>query len=44
MIGLFQSPQPPLPLTWLMLLGCFVGLGFFAYRRSKKNAAAVTTA
>jgi hypothetical protein len=31
----------PLPSTWLMLLSGFVGLGFFAYRGTKKNAAAL---
>jgi cbb3-type cytochrome oxidase subunit 3 len=31
----------PLPSTWLMLLSGFVGLGFFAYRGTKKNAAAI---
>jgi hypothetical protein len=30
----------PLPSTWLMLLSGFVGLGFFAYRGTKKNAVA----
>jgi hypothetical protein len=29
----------PLPSTWLMLLSGFVGLGFFAYRGTKKRAA-----
>ena len=31
----------PLPSTWLMLLSGFVGLGFFAYRGTKKNTAAL---
>src|ERR1022692_1480948 len=31
----------PLPSTWLMLLSGFVGLGFLAYRGSKKNAVAI---
>jgi hypothetical protein len=31
----------PLPSTWLMLLSGFVGLGFFAYRGTKRNAAAI---
>ena len=31
----------PLPSTWLMLLSSFIGLGFFAYRGTKKNAAAL---
>ena len=34
----------PLPSTWLMLLGGFVGLGFFAYRATKKSSAALATA
>ncbi len=31
----------PLPSTWMMLIAGFVGLGFFAYRGSKKNVAAL---
>jgi hypothetical protein len=31
----------PLPSTWLMLLSGFVGLGFFAYRGTKKGSAAI---
>ncbi len=31
----------PLPATWTMLIAGFVGLGFFAYRGSKKNSAAI---
>jgi hypothetical protein len=31
----------PLPSTWTMLIAGFLGLGFFAYRGSKKNAAAL---
>jgi hypothetical protein len=34
----------PLPSTWLMLLSGFVGLGFFAYRGTKKRAAAIAAA
>jgi hypothetical protein len=34
----------PLPSTWLMLLSGFVGLGFFAYRGTKKSAAAIAVA
>jgi hypothetical protein len=30
----------PLPSTWTMLIAGFLGLGFFAYRGSKKNGAA----
>jgi hypothetical protein len=31
----------PLPSTWTMLIAGFVGLGFFAYRGSKKNTGAL---
>lgn len=31
----------PLPSTWIMLLSGFVGLGFFAYRGTKKNSLAL---
>ena len=31
----------PLPSTWLMLLSGFVGLGFFAYRGTKRKTAAI---
>ena len=34
----------PLPSTWTMLIAGFVGLGFFAYRGSKKSAAALSAA
>jgi hypothetical protein len=34
----------PLPSTWIMLLSGFVGLGYFAYRGTKKNAAAIAAA
>ena len=34
----------PLPSTWLMLLSGFVGLGFFAYRGTKKKASALAVA
>jgi hypothetical protein len=36
-----STANTPLPSTWLMLLSGFVGLGFFAYRGTKKNAAAL---
>ena len=29
----------PLPSTWTMLIAGFIGLGFFAYRGSKKSSA-----
>jgi hypothetical protein len=38
------SATTPLPSTWLMLLSGFVGLGFFAYRGTKKNSAALAAA
>lgn len=31
----------PLPSTWTMLIAGFVGLGYFAYRGSKRNVAAI---
>jgi hypothetical protein len=34
----------PLPSTWTMLIAGFLGLGFFAYRGSKKNATAIAAA
>ncbi len=34
----------PLPSAWTMLIAGFVGLGFFAYRGSKKNTAAIASA
>jgi hypothetical protein len=34
----------PLPSTWTMLIAGFVGLGFFAYRGSKKGSAAIAVA
>ncbi len=34
----------PLPSTWTMLIAGFVGLGFFAYRGTKKNGTAVAAA
>lgn len=44
MTGTAEIAQTPLPSTWLMLLSGFVGLGFFAYRATKKNSAAFATA
>ncbi len=40
----FNVSATPLPSTWTMLIAGFVGLGFFAYRGSKKNAAALAAA
>jgi hypothetical protein len=34
----FLPAATPLPTTWLMLVSGLVGLGFFAYRGTKKNA------
>jgi hypothetical protein len=39
-----QVDATPLPATWLMLLSGFLGLGFLAYRGTKKNAAAIAAA
>jgi choice-of-anchor C domain-containing protein len=36
--------QTPLPSTWLMLLSGFVGLGFLAFRGTKKGAVAIAAA
>jgi hypothetical protein len=36
-----QFSATPLPATWLMLFSGFVGLGYFAYRGSKKSAGAI---
>jgi hypothetical protein len=38
-VSLTASTATPLPSTWLMLLSGFVGLGFFAYRGTKKRTA-----
>ncbi len=32
----------PLPSTWTLLIAGFLGLGFFAYRGTKKNSAAIS--
>jgi len=37
----FGASATPLPSTWTMLIAGFVGLGFLAYRGSKKNATAL---
>ena len=42
--GSYSIAATPLPSTWLMLLSGVVGLGFFAYRGTKKNAAALAAA
>ena len=38
------TASTPLPSTWIMMLTGFVGLGFFAYRSSKKASAAIAAA
>ena len=38
------SSATPLPSTWLMLLSGFVGLGYFAYRGTKKNSVGLAAA
>jgi hypothetical protein len=43
-VTLTATAATPLPSTWLMLLSGFVGLGFFAYRGTKKNSAALAAA
>jgi hypothetical protein len=40
----FTTSATPLPSTWLMLLSGFVGLGFFAYRGTKKSSFALAAA
>jgi hypothetical protein len=42
--GIFALSPTPLPSTWTMLIAGFVGLGFLAYRGSKKNTAALAAA
>ena len=42
--GNFDAVVTPLPSTWLMLLSGFIGFGFFAYRGTKKNSAAIAAA
>lgn len=37
----FSATQTPLPSTWSMLIAGFAGLGFFAYRGTKKSSAAI---
>jgi len=43
-IGYDPVSNTPLPSTWFMLLSGFVGLGYFAYRGTKKNATALAAA
>lgn len=39
-----QVGATPLPSAWTMLIAGFLGLGFFAYRGSRKSAAALASA
>jgi hypothetical protein len=43
-VSLTAVTTTPLPSTWTMLIAGFVGLGFFAYRSSKKNTAVMSAA
>jgi len=43
-VGTSTSLPTPLPSTWTMLIAGFVGLGFFAYRGTKKNSATLAAA
>jgi hypothetical protein len=40
----FSFGTTPLPSTWTMLIAGFLGLGFFAYRGTKKGSAAIAAA
>jgi hypothetical protein len=40
----FAAATTPLPSTWLMLIAGLLGLGYFAYRGTQKNSAALVTA
>ena len=42
--GMGSLTTTPIPSTWLMLLSGLVGLGFFAYRGSKKGAVGLAAA
>jgi hypothetical protein len=42
--GTYYLAETPLPSTWLMLLSGFFGLGFLAYRGTKKRTADVAAA
>jgi hypothetical protein len=42
--GNLVASATPLPSTWTMLIAGFAGLGFFAYRGSKKGSAVLTAA
>jgi hypothetical protein len=42
LIGGVTVTTTPLPATWTMLMAGFLGLGFFAYRGTKKNVVALS--
>jgi hypothetical protein len=42
--GNWVTTTTPLPSTWTMMIAGFVGLGFFAYRGTKKTVAALVAA
>ncbi len=42
--GVLTITATPLPSTWTMLIAGFAGLGFFAFRGSKKGSAAIAAA
>jgi hypothetical protein len=42
--GTFSLTATPLPSTWTMLIAGFVGVGFLAYRGTKKGTAAIAAA
>ncbi len=42
--GTWVTTETPLPSTWTMMLIGIAGLGFFAYRGTKKNTAALAAA
>jgi hypothetical protein len=40
----WRLTEAPLPSTWSLLIAGFLGLGFFAYRGTKRNSAALAAA
>jgi hypothetical protein len=43
-LGTTNVSATPLPSTWFLMLSGFAGLGFFAYRGTKKGSAALAAA
>jgi len=43
-VSVTELTATPLPSTWTMLIAGFLGLGYFAYRGTKKGSAAVAAA